>query len=331
MVRLRTTSTGIKGDDIPDGSIVKARLWHGVARRARAIPWQAIDYISQIPFVSAVRQRRYDLAVQRHEPVLPALADSWHAIGIGLRERGIAQSSLKALDLPCADEVMASASALIDEWRPKLRTQAKAGIDFLMVPAAEITRRPEIFRFGLHPELLRLAEAHIGLPVAYDGVTVQYTVADGRQVSTRDWHRDREDRRMIKLAIYLNDVDEAGGPFQLLPGERPGRAFYLSEKSDAELRAAPPISCEGAAGTVVFADTARYFHRGKPATSRDRAALFFSYFAKKPQRPYFCERSGLTRRQIAALTEGLTPEQHDAALWQRALPLRWRIIPPAAL
>ncbi|WP_225883398.1 phytanoyl-CoA dioxygenase family protein [Sphingomonas aliaeris] len=259
------------------------------------------------------------------------LDDSWNAIAIMLRDRGIAQSALGALALPGADAMFASASALIDDWRPRLRSQAQAGMDFLMVPATEIAARPEIFRFGLNPVLLRLAEAHIGLPVAYDGVTVQYTMADGREVSTRDWHRDREDRRMVKLAIYLNDVDEAGGPFQLLPGERADGNFYLREKADADLRAAPPVSCEGAAGTIVFADTARYFHRGKPATKQDRAALFFSYFAKRPQRPYFCERSGLTRRQIAVLTEGMTPEQRDAALWQRALPLRWRFIPPAAL
>jgi hypothetical protein len=316
----------------PDGSSIKAALVRGVTRRARAMPWQAADYVSNIACVSNVRQRRYDRAVERHLPSLPALGDSWSAIAATLREQGIAQSDVRTLNLAGAGEVMASATALIDEWRTYLHAQSKAGIDFLMVPAIELATRPEIFRFGLHPDLLRLAEAHIGLPVAYDGVTVQYTVADGRQVSTRDWHRDREDRRMIKLAIYLNDVDDTGGPFQLLPQERANRnAFYLSDESDADLRAAPPVSCEGAAGTVVFADTARFFHRGKPATKRDRAALFFSYFAKKPQRPYFCERSGLTRRQIAGLTEGMTPEQRDAALWQRTLPLHWRIIPPATV
>lgn len=295
------------------------------------MPWQTVDYVSEAYPVSVIRQRRYDRALRRHLPLLPVLDGAWTAIAATLREQGISQCELSTLDLPGSDALIGSASALIDDWRPRLRSQAQAGVDFLTVPGQAVAMRPEIYRFGLQPELLRLAEAHIGLPVGYDGVTVQYTVADGRQVSTRDWHRDREDRRMIKLAVYLNDVDEAGGPFQLLPGERSDRAFYLSEKADAELRSAPPVSCEGAAGTVVFADTARFFHRGKPATGQDRAALFFSYFAKKPQRPYFCERSGLTRRQIAALTEDMAPEQRDAALWQRSLPLHWRIIPPAVV
>jgi hypothetical protein len=264
------------------------------------------------------------------------LAAQWSSIVAMLQAHGIAQSHIDVLDLPGTSVMISSVGALIEAWRVRLREQARSGSDFLMIPPNDIVSRPEIFRFGLHPELLKLAEAHIGLPVAFDGVTVQYTVADGRQVSTRDWHRDREDRRMVKLAIYLNDVDDAGGPFQLLPQERAhDGGFYLSEAEAAQVHAGegctPPVSCEGPAGTVVFADTARFFHRGKPATGQDRAAVFFSYFARKPQRPYFCERSGLTRCQIAALTEGMLPEQRAAALWQRALPLRWRLVPPAAI
>ena len=311
---------------------MRALPWRGVTRRVRAAPWQIVDYLLEIRLVSAIRARRYRRAVQAHRGTLPVLDESWSGIATRLREHGIAQSDLRTLGLPGSSEMFDAAVGLVERWRARLHEQARAGIDFLMVPANDLAAQPEIFRFGLHPDLLKLVETHIGLPVAYDGVTVQYTVADGRQVSTRDWHRDREDRRMIKLAIYLNDVDATGGPFELLPGDRgDAGGFYLREAEEVRSDAISPISCEGAAGTIVFADTARFFHRGKPATGRDRAAIFFSYFAIKPQRPYFCERSGLSRRQISELVEGLAPEQRAAALWKRALPLRWRIIPPAAL
>ena len=258
-----------------------------------------------------------------------------------LKTRGVAQTDLGALALPDSRAMFEAARALIEKWAEGLRQQASDGVDFLIVPPAELAAHPQIYRFGLNPRLLELIESYIGLPIGYDGVTLQYTVADGRAASTRLWHRDREDRHMIKLVVYLTDVDPTGGPFQLLPssgsserrrGRRPG--FYLDRHEAADLdrsdSSVQPITCEGAAGTTLFADTAHYFHRGKPATRQDRAALFFSYFARVPQRPYFCSRSGLSRRQIASLVEDLTPTQQAVALWQETLPWRWRFIPTSA-
>lgn len=90
-----------------------------------------------------------------------------------------------------------------------------------------------------------------------------------------------------------------------------------------------PVSCEGPAGTALFADTARFFHRGKPATGRHRAALFFSYFARRPQRPYFCNRSSFSKTELEHLVAGLLPAQRQAAMWHDDLPLHWRMIPAA--
>jgi hypothetical protein len=195
---------------------------------------------------------------------------------------------------------------------------------------------------GLQDRLLDIAENYIGLPPAYDGVTINYTIADGREVSTRQWHRDREDRRMLKVAIYLNDVDESCGPFQLIPRhdtmQNDHAGFNYEQADDAALleRLGPNylddvVSCCGPSGTVIFADTARFYHRGKPATARDRMAIFYSYFAHHPRHPFFCERSGIPRNEIARLAERLPPRQQSAALWRQRLSLALRLIPPAAL
>lgn len=127
--------------------------------------------------------------------------------------------------------------------------------------------------------MLAIAEAYLGLPIAYDGPSINYTVADGREVSTRKWHRDWEDRRMLKVAIYLNDVDAEGGPFQMVKRTDADRSEVngyrydlasdgqMSARLGADFRDAI-VSCEGAAGTVIFTDTAHFFHRGKPAVAR---------------------------------------------------------------
>ena len=78
---------------------------------------------------------------------------------------------------------------------------------------------------------------------------------------------------------------------------------------------------------MIFSDTASQYHRGKPAISRDRCAIFYNYFSRVPRHPFFCERSGLSRSQIAKLADGLTPEQRDCVLWRDSLPAIARLVP----
>jgi hypothetical protein len=284
-------------------------------------------------------EARYARAVAAHRSALPAPFGVAANIVNGLLSSGISRTRFDALGIPGTSEVLSLARHLVAREMDDFRSQADAGIEFVTMRATNVAANPDLYLFGLHPLLLDIAEAYIGLPVAYDGASIQYTPADGREVATRDWHRDREDRRMMKIIVYLNDVDADGGPLQLLAGMPPEpRAYRHLYSLTQEERAAledgalgTPVNCEGPAGTAVFADTARFFHRGKPATRQARAALFFSYFARRPQRPFFCDRSGLGRHQVDRLVHGLARRQREAALWRDALPLPWRIIPPAPL
>ena len=80
------------------------------------------------------------------------------------------------------------------------------------------------------------------------------------------------------------------------------------------------VSCTGPAGTVVFMDTARLYHRGKPAVSADRQAIFHSYFSRAPRHPFFCERSDLSRHELAYFGRELTtPSQRGAVKWREGL------------
>jgi hypothetical protein len=143
---------------------------------------------------------------------------------------------------------------------------------------------------------------------------------------------------MIKVAVYLHDVDDSGGPFQILENSIDNnRKFNYSSMNDFELhnlltKKGLPESirtCTGLSGTVIFADTARFFHRGKPATRCDRAALFFSYFARPPRHPFFCNRTMLSRQQITGLIAELHAAQQASALWRDSLPWISRHFPPS--
>ena len=138
-------------DDLSDTSFMRALPWRGVTRRVRAAPWQIVDYLLEIRLVSAIRARRYRRAVQAHRGTLPVLDESWSGIATRLREHGIAQSDLRTLGLPGSSEMFDAAVGLVERWRARLREQARAGVDFLMVPANDLATQPEIFRFGLQP------------------------------------------------------------------------------------------------------------------------------------------------------------------------------------
>lgn len=286
--------------------------------------------------------RRYHEALEAYRPSLPKLEGIDREIVEGLERDGIFITSLDALGLKGSEQMLRVAQKVAGDCTESARREASAGREFICAPASATVENPEIFHWGLDERLLDIAEAYIGLPAAYDGMALIYTVADGTELGPRQWHRDREDRKMIKLAVYCTDVTDRGGPFELI--SRVDKSQGVDDRYDFEFGteevlnkrlgadyAQGIVSCTGPVGTVVFADTARFFHRGAPTYDKDRAALFYGYFAHRTRHPYFCERSGLSRREIAALASGLSLRQRASALWQEALPSWLKLIPPAPI
>jgi hypothetical protein len=107
------------------------------------------------------------------------------------------------------------------------------------------------------------------------------------------WHRDPEDKRLIKVFIYLADVGPDRGPFSYIPKTHPfssGAALvpkHADRKriTDDEMRAAIPadqwITCTGPANTMILADTVGY-HRGGKSTGGNRILITFTYTSGSP-------------------------------------------------
>ena len=91
------------------------------------------------------------------------------------------------------------------------------------------------------------------------------SLADGRYSGIRRWHLDWEDRRIIKIIIYLNDVNVGGGPYEYISRNITPEAikklnyYNLGYLSDAEMAAAVPkslwTSCLAKKGSVVISYT----------------------------------------------------------------------------
>ncbi|WP_336966289.1 hypothetical protein [Sphingobium aquiterrae] len=252
-----------------------------------------------------------------------------------LETNALAITHVDALAVDGTADMMGSVTSLMLE----AEQNAPHAREDIVLPARADTRYASIYRWGLDPRLLALAQAYLQCPVAYDGCELVYTPAIAGEGGARTWHRDREDWRVLKLIVYLNDVDDGGAPFQILNGglfgdDQSGQtAFPLMKEADVVRALGCPIgkehvtTCCGSAGTVVLVDGVRYFHRRKPPGHQPRYAAMFSYFSRQPRNPFYCNRSHLGGAQIRAMTADLSDDQQRAARWREALPLPFSLVP----
>lgn len=270
----------------------------------------------------------------------PILSPAHAAIVDELDRTGVCVTSLDALGLDGTGAMFDDAMALSATLAERALLPATAKKHTLTATASDLLRWKRVIRWGLDERLLDIVETYLGAPAAYDCPLVYRSKADGREESVRVWHRDREDTRMVKVCIYLNDVDEEGGPFQVLTPElqklvddRAGWRYAAMKNAGLATKirdsdwATGVRTITGMRGTVFLADTARAHHRGKPPTARDRSAIFHTYFSRTPRHPFCCERSPLSRRQIAEFAAEMPERERDCLLWRKKLPLLQRLIP----
>ena len=181
-------------------------------------------------------------------------------------------------------------------------------------------------RFALQKELLQMANAYFGMLTHLRFYNVWHTFATQAPARRSQlWHRDPEDHLILKVFVYLSDVDEGAGPFTYAPGthlkgqihqepecfREPNRQAKRSE-DDQMAAVVPPerwIKGLGDAGTIIFADT-RGYHKGGLARTHDRImynCMFTSPASKTKEvftRPASLSATKLTCEQAFALRLG---------------------------
>jgi hypothetical protein len=197
------------------------------------------------------------------------------------------------------------------------RPPGKGGF-LITATAQEIECHPALLQWGLHERLLSIVENYICQPLDYRGLIARRDIVGGDQTETRLWHRDQEDLRIVKIVVYINDVDRGGGGYEYI--DRGKLATWrlgsnIGRIDDALMMKLVPESFQhvasGPRGTVVFTDTCSVFHRGTIAHTEDRRALFYCYNSKSPRRPHNCEPM-FDRNAFALQNPGLTAAQRTA-------------------
>lgn len=228
----------------------------------------------------------------------PALVAESARVVASLNRDGVALTSVPALLGPtsCFDEL----SAEIERLQKSLQDRIAAARPLADTNEIEIGKKTFLLqyldsnpaldpqsiyaRFALQPNIFQIANAYVGMLTRMRYCNVWHTFASQAQPrQSQLWHRDPEDRYIVKVFVYLSDVDQGAGPFTYASGTHPkGRVRqepdYLLEgdtkrTTDAQMAAVVPcdqwVTCTGPRGTIVFADTKGY-HKGGLSKERDR-------------------------------------------------------------
>ena len=281
--------------------------------------------ISQTRVFRVSSELAFQRLLKEHTDNLPVISASEFAIVDALRREGIFVTSLEKLGIPSTSRLLNASQSLV----PKiLSTSASSKKEYtLKATSNQLMEYPDLFLWGLEDKLLKIIESYLCLPIAYHGLYFRRDLANGVQRKSRLWHIDTEDRQMFKIIIYLNDVSDDSGPFQYIPRDLTSslsrllkyKYGYIKDKTmERVLPQSKWKSCPGSAGTVIFADTASIFHRGKVPVGSERLSIFFDYTSRIPKHPYYC-KSSFSVDELLILARMLDKRQKECIFWNQKL------------
>lgn len=304
------------------------------------VPTIAEQVVNYPAVENYILKRRYQALIARYATTLPTLSAADSLILKNIQTAGIHVTSLEALAIPGMAQFCDEGHQL---FHTLIQQPLKRKRRFQMTPDFPLLLKHRyIFQWGLCDRLLAIATNYIQAPVAYDTCLCNLSINNGLETATRRWHLDNEDRKVLKVLIYFNDVDSEGGPFNYLPLDvtqqvlkvtKDRYKFLLTPELEALLPPSTPepmVACTGSVGTVIFVDTAKLYHRGKPPTAKPRRAITFGYCSRRPRQPFRCGRNLLTETQLSQLEIGLSNEQKACVRWEKTLPKWIRKIPKYA-
>lgn len=264
-----------------------------ITNKVKNIPHKLRREFYRIPPFQTIKNRAYQEALDNHANLLPDLDEQGTLIVDTLRQNGTCVIPLEELALDTTPSMMSKAFALADKLKLPNAQIVQGNSCEIGSSQEDLREFTEILLWALEPKLLNIIENYISLPILYQGFAMRKSIVDGQCSGVRKWHIDWEDRRTIKIIIYLNDVTAGGGPYDYISRHITSEAirklnyYNLGYVSDREMMAVVPksnwTSCLGKVGSMVISDTSSVFHRAQPPTERERFSITFCYTSAMPQ------------------------------------------------
>ena len=169
-------------------------------------------------------------------------------------------------------------------------------------------------RFALDDKLLGTTAQYLGVAPFLESVELLYSKPiEGQPAQSQQWHRDRTDRRIIKVFVYAVDVTPRQGPLSLLSRSDSARVpellfHYVPDQQMARyVEPGRTIALTGPAGTTIMTDTQACYHLGSRCQEPRLAyvAYYSSGFGYRPRERHWqvpeSQRARLTQLQRLAL------------------------------
>jgi len=151
-----------------------------------------------------------------------------------------------------------------------------------------------LLRIGLSSPILGVVSSYMNLwpKLIYTDAWYSIPVDPGKRIGSQEWHRDPEDRQMVKVYLYFSEIDEDAGAMEYIVGTSNtlgGRGVEIGEWKAAGANLYPPtevveqtfsnvahFQCTGPVGTLLFCDTTG-LHRGGISRSRPRVVATWTF------------------------------------------------------
>lgn len=256
-----------------------------IRKTRRELYWRSRQILWLRPFASLKRS----LWIKRRAAYAPALSRP-HPKDVPLLEAlkrdGMAILPVKDLGWPGTEEMLAVLKQLVRELEAAAVTKGGE----TEIPHARVCAHPVLRDWGASPRARAFVEGYLELPAFHGAPRVKREAADGGCRGVRRWHLDVEDFRVLKLILYLNDVEAGGGPFEYFSlekgkavsdslGRRGGGLATDDMLREAGLDAAVSETARYPKHTAILVDAARILHRAQPPVDRDRYAVTFSWLS----------------------------------------------------
>jgi hypothetical protein len=176
------------------------------------------------------------------------------------------------------------------------RDQAKLDDYILkMNPENSVMRADDpLIRVGLSAPVLHVVSGYMKLwpKLIYADAWYSIPLDVGKRIGSQQWHRDPEDRQMVKVYLYFSDIDADAGAMEYMlgtsnAGGRPGLEIGHWMAAGANLYPSPELveksfpatqrySCSGPVGTLLFCDTTG-LHRGGISRAKPRVVATWTF------------------------------------------------------
>lgn len=243
--------------------------------RKSALAWHALNTPARIRWLSSPRR----------------LAPAERGAAAALQACGIAIVHASALTGPQAvDELSRIAEDRFKSFKGKVSPGAigtkESYLADLWGGEHVLELENPFIQFSLSMPILNVINAYLGMYAKFREFFLQATVprpGTETAIASQRWHADPDDRKLIKVFLYLNDVDETAGPFTYIRYSHSGgkwrKLFPYAPKRktrhpdptliEQSIPTEDIVTVTGKAGTLIFCDTSG-IHRGGYATGQER-------------------------------------------------------------